>query len=78
MIYKISFDKPADKFLGKIIKSNRSIGQNIFIACLDLKNFSENSRGIKKLHTPFKGLEGGLENIESCFWLVAKTSKFIK
>ena len=55
MTYKISFDKPADKSLGKIMKSDKGAGQSIYVACLDLRNFSENSRGIKKLHTPFEG-----------------------
>jgi len=78
MIYKISFDKPADKFLGKIIKSNRSIGQNIFIACLDLKNFSENSRGIKKLHTPFKGFRRRVGKYRILFLVSGKNIEIYK
>ena len=55
MTYKISFDKPADKSLEKIMKSDKEIGQKVLFVCLDLKNFSENFRGVKKLHTPFEG-----------------------
>ncbi|MBU4480325.1 type II toxin-antitoxin system RelE/ParE family toxin [Patescibacteria group bacterium] len=55
MLYKVLLDKSADKSLEKINKSDKQIGQKILLACLELKNFSETSAGIKKLHCPFVG-----------------------
>lgn len=55
MVYNVLLDKTADKFLEKLMKSDKNSGMNILKVCIDLKNFSEKSSNTKKLHTPFEG-----------------------
>lgn len=52
MTYKVLLDKRADKSLGKL---DRKIREDILFACIELEQFSEKTRNIKKLKHSFVG-----------------------